>query len=242
MSARVALVTGASSGIGRATAVRLARSGRTVLAMARRAERLEELAREYSTLEPVPCDLRSPEDIDRAYASIRGRYGGVDILINAAGLGHEGNLEHGQYAEWKEMLDVNVLALARMSQLAVEDMRVRNDEGHLVHVSSLAGHRVAASATGMYAATKYAVRALAEAQRIELRALDSRIRVSLVSPGFVETEFHAGSMGPRAAEELYRTVSPLSADDIALVIEQTIDLPAHLAVHDVLVRSTTQRS
>lgn len=238
----VALVTGASSGIGRAVARRLAGPGRRVVALARRVERLDALVAETPHIEALPCDLRSLKDIDRAFAELRERHGGLDVLVNAAGLGHDGLLETGRPEHWQEMLDVNVLALARLSQLAVEDIRARGDDGHLVHVSSLSGHRVAASATGMYSATKFAVRALAEAQRIELRALGSRIRVTLVSPGFVETEFHASSMGTEAARDLYAQVHPLSPDDVALLIQQSLELPPHIAVHDVLLRSTEQRT
>jgi 17beta-estradiol 17-dehydrogenase / 3beta-hydroxysteroid 3-dehydrogenase len=238
---RVALVTGASEGIGRAVASMLARSGMRVAICARSVERLESLARELpdASLFVHRADLRDEAQILGLFSEIRRSLGGVDLLVNNAGLGYDSSLLSGKTEHWREMLDVNVLALAIATREALADMR-RTDQGHIVHMSSMAGHRVPAG-SGVYAATKFAVRALTEALRQELRALGSRIRVSSVSPGTVETEFAARASGSEeAARECYSRFEPLRPEDVAEAVRYLISAPPHAEVHDILMRPTAQ--
>ncbi|MCB9578710.1 MAG: SDR family NAD(P)-dependent oxidoreductase [Polyangiaceae bacterium] len=238
---RVALVTGASSGIGRAVAERLAQAGMKVAVAARRTERLEPLRASGDVL-PLGVDLRREADIEEMFAQIRKRWDGVDVLVNNAGLGHRAPLCSGSTEHWREMLEVNVLALCICTREAVRDMRRRGDAGHVIHVSSMAAHRVPGD-SGVYSATKFAVRALTEGLRQELRADKSKIRVSAISPGFVETEFAAHyHKSEQAAAETYGRYQVLSAQDMADTVAWVLGAPDHMQVHDVLIRPRDQTS
>lgn len=240
---RVALVTGASSGIGQAISQQLAAAGVKVVAAARRLERLEALREAHAELiTPLPVDLREPASIHALFAAIQERHGGVDILVNNAGLGYETPLIGGNESMWREMLEVNVLALSICTSLAVQSMRARGDKGHIVHVSSMAAHRVPPG-SGMYSASKYAVRSLTEGLRQELRASGSQIRIGSISPGYVETEFHARFyQSEERAEAAYRQFPVIQPQDIASLVLQILEAPPHVQVHDILLRPTLQQS
>lgn len=242
LAGRVALVTGASAGIGRATALRLAAAGMRVAVCARRAERLQALQSEVEQLLPIPADLRDEGDVQRVFAAVRERWGGVDVLVNNAGLGHMAPLVSGSTEHWREMLELNVLALSVCTREAITDMRRRGDDGHIVHISSMAAHRVPPG-SGMYSATKFAVRALTEGLRQELRELGSKIRVSAISPGFVETEFaELYHKDPAAKERTYGKFKVLEADDVAWLVHALVSAPPHVQIHDVLLRPRDQLS
>lgn len=239
---RVAVVTGASSGIGYAVAADLARAGMRVVAVARRRERLDALVRELPDAEvlALPADLRAEEQILGLFEQVRRDLGGVDVLVNNAGLGHSATLWEGPTDKWREMLDVNVLALCVCTREALQDMRRRDVDGHVVHIGSMAGHRVPPG-SGFYSATKFAVRALTEALRQELRAAGSQIRVTAISPGFVETEFAGLFHGSEdTAKEVYSRYPTLQSDDIASAVRYALSAPAHMQVHDILIRPTDQ--
>lgn len=243
---KVALVTGASSGIGRAVATALGSGGMKVAAVARRFERLEALRREIvaahpdAEVLPIACDVRDEAQIVAAVQTVRDTWGGVDVLVNNAGLGRHAPLLSGATEDWREMLDTNVLALCTFTREAVADMRRRGDRGHVVHVSSMAAHRVPLE-SGIYAATKFAVRALTEGLRRELHAAGSPIRVTAVSPGFVRTEFaEVYHRDPSAAAHTYDRYDVLTPEDVASAVVFAIASPQRMQVHDILVRPTAQ--
>lgn len=243
---RVALVTGASSGIGAAIVADRVAAGMKVVATARRLDRLGALALRLSDgpgeVWPLEADLRDVGAISAMFDDVRGRWGGVDVLVNNAGLGHHAPLTSGDVEHWREMLEVNVLALCVCTREAVADMRIRGDDGHVVHISSMAGHRVP-DGSGVYSASKYAVRALTEGLRRELRALGSPIRITAISPGYVETEFAAAyHKSEEAAQATYGRFPVLQPEDIAATVAHVLDAPAHVAVHDVLMRPALQPS
>jgi NADP-dependent 3-hydroxy acid dehydrogenase YdfG len=240
---RVALVTGASSGIGRAVAEELAAAGLQVVVAARREERLQALEERWpDRVDPRPVDLRDVSAVGELFAGVRERWGGVDVLVNNAGLGHHASLLDGDAERWREMLEVNVLALCVCTREAVADMRRRQVAGHVIHLSSMSGHRVPAGG-GVYAATKHAVDALTEGLRQELRAADSPIRVSAISPGLVETGFAEHLYGSAdKARELYGRFPCLQPEDIARAVRYVLEQPDHVQVHDILVRPTRQPS
>jgi NADP-dependent 3-hydroxy acid dehydrogenase YdfG len=245
--AKRAVVTGASSGIGAETARALATAGAAVVLAARRAERLEALATELraagATVVVQPTDMRREADITRLFEVARERLGGVDILVNNAGLGRNAPLGSAPTELWREMLDVNVLGLCIATREAIGDMERRGSAGHIVHVSSMASHRVPSADSGFYAATKFAVRALTEGLRQELRARQSAIRVTAVSPGHVFTEFADVFSGvPGAEEEIARRFKILEPRDVAEAIAWIVSRPPHMEVHDILVRPTAQRN
>jgi NADP-dependent 3-hydroxy acid dehydrogenase YdfG len=240
---RVAVVTGASSGIGHEVARRLLDAGMRVHAWARREERMADLVEAGGgRLVARRVDLRSEPDILAGFAAVRDADGGVDVMVNNAGLGFEEPLTTGDTERWREMLEVNVLALCVCTREAVADMRRRGDDGHVVHVSSMAGHRVPPG-SGVYSATKYAVRSLTEGLRRELRELSSGVRVTAISPGFVETGFHGNYYGDEErAREAYSRFKVLDAADVAAAVTYVLGQPPHVQVHDVLIRPTDQTS
>ena len=243
LAGRVALVTGASSGIGAAIARRLAAEGMKLALLARRAERLEQLRSELDAeLLLLPTDLRDEAAILRAFDTIRSRWGGVDVLINNAGLGRKAPLSSGSTEAWREMLEVNVLALCICTREAVQDMKRNGRAGHVLHVSSMSAHRVP-EGSGVYSATKFAVRSLTEGLRRELNEEGSPIRVSSISPGFVETEFAEVFHGDAsAAERTYGRYKVLESEDVAEAVLWMLSQPEHVQVHDLLVRPRAQPS
>ena len=244
LAGRSAVVTGASSGIGTETARALAAAGAALTLAARRADRLARLAAELGGEVAVqPTDMRREEDIRRLFAVARERFGGVDILVNNAGLGRAAPLGSAPTELWREMLEVNVLGLAIATREAIQDMERRGVAGHVVHVASMAAHRVPGPESAMYAATKFAVRALTEGLRQELRARESPIRVSAVSPGHVLTEFADVFTGrPGAQAAIDRRFKILEPRDVAEAIVWIVTRPPHMEVHDLLVRPTAQRN
>lgn len=238
---RVALVTGASSGIGRAIAEALVQDGLRVAALGRNEARLGALSEACGeALLPVVCDVRDEESVKAAFATIAGAWGGVDVLVNNAGLGHGQSLFDGETDKWREVLEVNVLALAVFTRETLKQLEARGATGHIVHVSSMSAHRVAPG-SGMYGATKFAVRALTESLRKELWERKSHTRVTAISPGLVETGFHAVFTGSeKGAREIYDSMKVLDPADIVSALRYVLSQPPHVQVHDVLVRPTEQ--
>ncbi len=242
----VAVITGASSGIGHAVAYRLATLGYRLCLTARREERLHELAADLTQRTEVicvPADMRKDDHIDHIFQCVADKWGQLDVLINSAGLGRNAPLVSGQSSGWREMFDVNVIGLSIATQHAIKLMQRSGDDGHVIHISSMSGHRVPSGTGAMYSATKYAVRALTEGLRRELRQMDSGIRVCAISPGFVETEFAEVMSGSREkAQATYSRFKCLTADDIADSVAWVLSTPAHMQVHDILMRPTAQDS
>jgi 17beta-estradiol 17-dehydrogenase / 3beta-hydroxysteroid 3-dehydrogenase len=243
----VAIVTGASSGIGLAVAQRLAANGYDLAICARRQERLSEVAsrlrQQHSPVDVLAqaVDLRDESQILSFFAAIKNRWGRLDALINNAGLGHKEPLMTGHTEAWREMLEVNVLALCICTREAIALMQPANS-GHILHISSMSAHRVPEIA-GMYSATKFAVRSLTETLRRELRMAHSHIRISSVSPGIVETEFaQQYHQSAELAKATYSQFEVLQAADVASAVIYALSQPAHVEVNDILVRPTQQSS
>jgi NADP-dependent 3-hydroxy acid dehydrogenase YdfG len=241
---KAALITGASSGIGRTTARALSKAGMRVALMARRAERLIEIKNEIETAGmealSLSTDLCDEAGILRAFDTVRDKWGGVDVLVNSAGIGRIAPLMSGGTEHFSRMLQVNVLALIIATREAVKDMQARGAAGHIVHISSLSGYRVQAG-SGMYAATKFAVRALTEGLRQELRGAKSPIRVTSVSPADTESEFMAALYGgEREAQKHAPPYRKMDSQDIADAVLYILSTPPHVEVHDILLRPIDQ--
>lgn len=247
----VAIVTGASSGIGLAVARRLAADGYDLAICARRQDRLsaaaENLRRQDVNVLAQAVDLRDEQQILSFFAAVQDRWGRLDALINNAGLGHKEPLMTGSTDSWREMLDVNVLALCICTREAISLMDATTrlpsrSAGHIVHISSMSGHRVPVIA-GLYSATKFAVRSLSETLRRELRVAGSPIRITAISPGIVETEFaEKYHQSTKKAQETYGQFPVLQVVDIANAVAYALSQPAHVEVNDILVRPTQQAS
>jgi NADP-dependent 3-hydroxy acid dehydrogenase YdfG len=238
LAGKTAIVTGASSGIGEATARLLAKGGCNVVLAARRADRLDSLAAELGEgALPTPTDVTDPAACAALVARTVERFGSLEILVNNAGLGLYGSIPDGDPEDWRKMFDVNVLGVLYATRAAVRHMLHRGT-GDIVFVSSLAGRRVPRADATVYAATKHAVTAIAEGLRMDVH--EKGIRVIDVEPGLVRTEFPKSSYGD--AEEYYENSGfvPLEAEDIAAAVVYAVSQPARVSVNEVVVRPTEQ--
>jgi NADP-dependent 3-hydroxy acid dehydrogenase YdfG len=239
LDGKTAIVTGASSGIGEATVRLLSGRGCNVVLAARREDRLESLLSklgEEHTL-AVVTDVTVPEDCAALIERAVERFGSLDILVNNAGLGMYAPIAEADPEDWRTMFDVNVLGVLYATQTAVRYM-LRQGSGHIVFVSSLAARRVPSTEATVYAATKYAITAIAEGLRMDLN--EKGIRVTSAEPALVRTEFPE-SMHP-SAEEFYagKRYAPLEAEDVASAVLYAIEQPPRVSVDEVLIRSTEQ--
>ncbi|MFE7631732.1 SDR family oxidoreductase [Kocuria sp. NPDC057446] len=237
---RVAVVTGASTGIGEATARALRRSGWTVYAVARRAERLEALARETGAV-PAPCDITSDADVEALRDQVLEEQGRVDALLNISG-GARGTdrVADASTEDWEWMYQVNVLGTMRLTRAFLPALRA-NGEGTVLNLTSLAAHR-AYEGGGGYNAAKYAQRAMTEALRLE--EAEHNVRVVEIAPGLVHTpEFSLNRLGgdQEAAEQVYAGVDkPLTAEDVAQVCAFAVNLPHHVDLDTVTIKPVAQ--
>ncbi|XP_052688400.1 dehydrogenase/reductase SDR family member 11-like isoform X2 [Crassostrea angulata] len=245
---RVALVTGASVGIGAAITRALVKHGMKVVGCARNVQQIEsirdELKAEKGQLIPIKCDLTKEEEILAMFKQIQKDLGGVDVCINNAGLAHCAPLLSGSTADWKNMLDVNVLGLCICTREAFQQMQKNKvDDGHIILINSMSGHRVKPYAAGhFYAATKFAVSGILEGIRNELQELNSHIRVTSVSPGVVATEFQQRMhKSPEIGKKICSHFKYLEAEDLADAVIYALSAPAHVQVHDILMRPTEQK-
>ncbi len=238
LGGRTAIVTGASSGIGEATARLLAGEGCNVALCARREDRLKTLAAELGerTL-AVPADVTDPAACAALVARTLERFGTLEILVNNAGIGLYGSIPEGEPEDWRKMFEVNVLGVLYTTRAAVRHMLARGT-GDVVFVSSLAGRRVPAPDSTVYAATKHAITAIAEGLRIDVH--EKGIRVINVEPGLVRTEFPESSHPSAQVFYAKKTYAPLQAEDIAAAVLYAVKQPARVSVNEVAVRPSQQ--
>jgi len=240
LDGKVAVITGASSGIGEATAEALAAEGAAVVVAARREERLSDLVERINgnggKALSVECDVTDEEQAHDLIQRARDELGRVDILVNNAGVMQLSKIEKGLSDEWRRMFDVNVLGLLYVTDAAVQVMKEQGS-GHLINISSVAG-RKSGPLRGAYSGTKFAVNAISEALRVEL--LEDNIRVTMVEPGAVETELPDHITDEEAKEgisALYQT-DILQPEDIAAAIAYCAVQPERVSVNEILIRPT----
>ncbi len=240
------LITGASSGIGRACAQAFAAAGARLLLVARRKDRLDaltaELRTEYQTQSHVAAlDVRHRGDVDRFFAHLPADWRTIDILLNNAGLSRGlDKLHEGSVDDWEEMIDTNVKGLLYVSRAVVPGM-VERGRGTVVNIGSIAGREVYPRGN-VYCATKHAVDALTRGLRMDL--VDTPVRVCTVDPGLVQTEFsEVRFRGDQSrAQAVYQGYTPLSPDDIADAVLYAATRPAHVQIAEVLILPTAQAS
>ena len=240
---KVAIITGASSGIGEATAIALAAAGAKVAIAARRSERLETLTQRIQQnggeALPITADVANEAQVQDMVSATKDKWGRVDILVNNAGVMLLGPVYQANTEDWRRMFDVNVLGLMYATHAILPLMKAQG-EGHIVNISSVAG-RVANAGTGVYNATKWAVGAFSESLRKEVHK--DKIRVTIIEPGLVATELPQHITNPEAKERakaFYESVRSLDSEDIAAAIVYAVTQPPHVNVNEILIRPTEQ--
>ncbi len=241
---KIVLITGATSGIGKATAKVFAKQGYNLIITGRRQKRLDEIKKKYSNkyvvkIKSLCFDVRDLNACKAAIASLKGDWKKIDILINNAGLAsgldpiHEGDIK-----DWETMLDTNVKGLLYMTKLISPGM-VKRNSGHIINVCSTAGHEVYPKGN-VYCASKHAVNALTKAMRIDLHV--HGIRVSQVSPAHVEeTEFALVRFhGDKKKSKIYEDFNPLKSSDVANTIYYIAIQPKHINIQDIVLMGTQQ--
>ena len=247
LDGKTALVTGASSGIGRACAVALAGEGARVVAGARRKDKVESLCNEISArfgsdAGALIVDVRDRDDVADSFAKLAAAgWDRIDVLVNNAGLaaGLE-RIDEGVFDNWDRMIDTNLKGLLNVSRMVLPGM-VQRGSGHVVNIGSVAGHDVYVNGN-VYCATKFGVRALNKSMRIDLAGRG--VRVTSVDPGLVRTEFSLVRFDGDAArsERPYQGMTPLSAEDVADAVVWAVTRPPHVNVEELLLMPTDQAS
>ncbi len=241
---KVAIVTGASSGIGEATALRLAQAGATVVLAARRVERLEAVAasieRGGGTALAVTTDVTDSMSVQEMARKARDAFGRIDILINNAGIMPLSPISKLKVEEWDRMIDVNIKGVLHCIAATLPSM-LEQGSGHIINVSSVAGRRPFPSGT-IYSATKFAVRAISQGLRLELSPTE-KIRVTDIEPGVVTTELMQHITDRETADGFkanWGDKRALDSEDVAETILFALSLPDHVNVNEILVRPTDQ--
>ena len=241
---RVALVTGASAGIGAAVAKALLEHGMHVIGCGRNIEKLNEFGETLKgkgTFTPVQCDVSDETSVISMFKVAKTKFGGIDVLINNAGINKDTTLLGGTTDDWKSILDVNVVGLSICAREAFKSMKEKGtDDGYIVNVGSITGHTIPKKtpATHMYAGSKFAVRALTEGLRNEVRDAGTNIRVTHLSPGVVETEFRYRMQGPERAKKFYGSLRCLQGKDIADAVIYVLGTPPHVQVTELTINTT----
>lgn len=241
---KIALITGATSGIGRATAIALADAGYNLILTGRRKERLDELKALVGVTYKADAlalnfDVRQKDEVDAAVASIPAAWRKIDVLVNNAGLAVGLNpIQEGEIDDWERMIDTNIKGLLYMSR-AIAPLMCERKTGHIVNICSTAGKEVYANGN-VYCATKAAVDAISKGMRIDM--LPYGIKVTNICPGAVETEFSLVRFKNDAekAAKTYQGITPLTGEDIAELIRFAVSLPAHVCINDLVVTPTAQ--
>lgn len=243
--ARIAMVTGATSGIGRASAIRLAKEGYDLIINGRREERLTEVASEIEKLGVrcyfKPLDVRIQKDVQTFVEELPADWSAIDVLVNNAGLAAgKGAVQEGSLDHWERMIDTNLKGLLYVSKAVIPGMIARKS-GHIINIGSIAGKEVYPGGN-VYNASKHGVDALTRGMRIDL--IEHNIRVSQIAPGMVETEFSVVRFdGDQAkADEVYQGFEPLLAEDIADAVAYQVTRPPHVNIADILILPTAQAS
>ncbi len=246
IKSKIALITGASSGFGEATAYRLAAQGCNLILIARRLTRLKKISDDIKEkfsvdVYPIKLDVRNQKEVSKAISKLPSKWKKIDFLINNAGLSRGLNkIQDGLISDWEEMIDTNVKGLLYVTK-AVIPLMIKNGSGHIVNIGSIAGREVY-PAGNVYCASKHAVDALTKGFRIDL--LGTNIKVSTVDPGLAETEFSIVRFhgDKKRAKAVYDGLIPLYADDVADAIEYILTRDDNVLIAEILIFPKAQAS
>ncbi|XP_037050742.1 farnesol dehydrogenase-like [Bradysia coprophila] len=238
---KVAVVTGASSGIGAAIALDLVKANMIVIGLARRDQRVNELKSQIpencaGELHSFKCDLQREENVKAAFKWIEDTFGGVDVLINNAGILVEANLlDLDNTEKIKSAIDTNVLGVVYCTREAFHSMKKRDVAGHIVTINSISGHKVPylvniCPSINIYPATKFAVTAMTEVYRQELQREKSKVKITSISPGSVKTEIFP------VTEEMLKVFPILQPEDVSGAVLYVLGTPPHVQVHELIIK------
>lgn len=244
LSGRVVLITGASSGIGRATALAFAREGARVAICARREDRLKELSGELGAagapaVHSFVLDVRDRAAVEKTLGGLPAEWSAIDVLVNNAGLSRGFiKFQEDDPENWEEMIDTNIKGLLYVSKAVVPGM-VERGRGHVINLGSVAGYITYANGA-VYCATKAAEKSISEGMKIDL--MGTPVRVTSVDPGMVETEFSEVRFrgDTERAAKVYQNITPLTAEDVADAILWAATRPAHVNIHNILMTTIDQ--
>ena len=246
LKGKIVFITGASSGIGKASAAKFAAERANLILTARRLNRISILAADLSKkykikILPIKLDIRIEENVNETIRSLPAEWKKIDILLNNAGLARGlDKIYEGKSSDWEEMIDTNVKGLLFVSRAILPTM-VKRKRGHIINIGSTAGHEVYAKGN-VYSATKFAVKALTQSTRLDV--LDKNIKVSSVDPGMVKTEFsdirfHGDK---KRGAKVYENVKPLTAEDVADAILFCATRPSHVNINEIILTPINQAS
>ena len=240
---KVVIITGASSGLGEATARHLATQGAKLILGARRLERLQKLADDIKQnggeAVAVACDVARREDVEQLAQTALQSFGRIDELVNNAGIMPMAPLTALKVDEWDQMIDVNIKGVLYGIAAVLPTMKAQKS-GHVINLSSVAGLKVSGGVGTVYSATKFAVKAIGEGLRME--AAGDNIRVTTLYPGAVESELKFGSSDETssAAMQAFYEANEIPADSVARAVAYAIEQPADVAVNEITIRPTRQ--
>ena len=242
---KTALITGATSGIGKAAAKKMILLGYKVIITGRRKELLQSFKSEFSSVEnsiyTLNFDIRNRDETIQAYESLPAEWKEIDVLINNAGLAAGADpIDKGNWNDWEQMIDTNIKGLLAISKLVIPGM-IERKKGHIINIGSIAGHEVYANGN-VYCASKHAVNAITKGMRIDL--LQYGIKASSISPGMVETEFSIVRYhgDKEKAANVYKGLTPLNAEDVADAVEFLVTRPDHVNINEMIIVPTNKAS
>jgi len=241
---RIALITGATSGIGKATAELFAKNGLDLILTGRRVQILNTFSKELKTKYPIQVlplsfDIRERDQVKKIINQLEPAWKKIEILVNNAGLASGlSHIQDGDIDDWEKMIDTNIKGLLYISR-AIMPLMIANKKGHIINIASTAGKEVYENGN-VYCATKHAVDAISKAMRVDM--LKEGIKVTSINPGLVETEFSIVRFhGDKEKAKIpYTGLKPLQGEDIANVIWFAINLPAHVNINDLVLTATAQ--
>uniref|UniRef100_A0A1I8MBG2 Short chain dehydrogenase n=1 Tax=Musca domestica TaxID=7370 RepID=A0A1I8MBG2_MUSDO len=238
---KVAVVTGASSGIGVAIVKDFVMAGLQVVGLARRKELIEKIQKDLpedkrSHLTAMYCDVSSKESVNEVFDKIISQFGGIDVLVNNAGCLKKGQLSTMDIGDVEQVLHTNVMGIVACTQKAFKSMKDRNFDGHIINVNSIAGHTVLTGIppqipnTNIYSPSKFAVSAINEIYRNEFRDLGTKIKISSISPGFVDTDIVFDDLRQALGQCM------LKSEDVSNAVMFILSTPPHVQIHDLIIK------
>jgi len=246
LKGKVAVVTGASAGVGEAISTKLVQLGMKVVGCARNEDKMKKVADKINKtgpgkMFPIKCDVSEENDVKILFKFIKEKFGTLHVCINNAGIGIDAPILSGDSKDWKKMYGLNVVGLLMCSQEAYKIMEAAKiDDGHIVMLNSIAGHEV--NPASVYCSTKWAVTAITEGLRKELRAKKSHIRVTAISPGLIKTDFVTNFTkgDEKKADQFIQAWGWLKPDDVADSIVYALQSPLRMDVHDIIIHTNNR--